>query len=151
VDAGGWFDWDESNVDHILTQGVEPGEVEEALLDPEEIGDLARKRKEIKGWDEVPSFTSEKEEQAWWDEHDISEELLETFEPRSERDHLPPPREKIITRPRKAPISVRMENDLVNRLKALAAVKGVGYQTLLRQFVAERVYEEEKREGIIEK
>jgi hypothetical protein len=44
-----------------------------------------------------------------------------------------------------------MEDDLVNRLKALAAVKGVGYQTLLRQFVAERVYEEEKREGIIEK
>jgi predicted DNA binding CopG/RHH family protein len=112
---------------------------------------MAKERKEIKGWDEVPSFASEKEEQAWWDEHDISEELLETFEPRSERDHLPPPREKTITRPRKAPISVRMEDDLVNRLKALAAIKGVGYQTLLRQFVAERVYEEEKREGIIEK
>jgi predicted DNA binding CopG/RHH family protein len=42
-----------------------------------------------------------------------------------------------------------MENDLVNRLKALAVIKGVGYQTFLRQFVAERVFEEEKREGII--
>ena len=37
----------------------------------------------------------------------------------------------------------------MNRLKALAAIKGVGYQTLRRQFVAERVYEEKKREGII--
>lgn len=110
---------------------------------------MPNKRKEIQSWDVVPSFASEKEEQEWWDEHEISEELLETFEPRSERDHLPPPRERIVTRPRKGAISVRMENDLVNRLKALAAVKGVGYQTLLRQFVADRVYEEEKREGIL--
>lgn len=110
---------------------------------------MARKRKEINSWDEVPSFASEKEEQAWWDEHDISEELLDTFEPRSEMDHLPPPREKTITRPRKRPISVRMEADLVKRLKVLAGIKGIGYQTLLRQFVADRVYEEEKREGIL--
>lgn len=110
---------------------------------------MAKKRKEIKSWEEVPPFASEKEEQAWWDEHDISEELLETFESRSERDRLPPPREKSATRPRKGTISVRMEDDLVSRLKALAAVKGVGYQTLLRQFVADRVYEEEKREGIL--
>lgn len=38
MDAGGWFDWDESHEDHILTHGVEPGEVEEALLDPEGFG-----------------------------------------------------------------------------------------------------------------
>ena len=43
---------------------------------------------DIDSWDKVPSFASEKEEQAWWDEHDISEELLETFEPRSERSNL---------------------------------------------------------------
>ncbi len=110
---------------------------------------MSKKRKEIKSWEEVPPFASEKEERAWWDEHDISEELLETFESRSERDRLPPPREKSATRPRKGTISVRMEDDLVSRLKALAAVKGVGYQTLLRQFVADRVYEEEKREGLL--
>ncbi len=109
---------------------------------------MEKKRKEIKSWDEVPSFASEKEEQAWWDEHDISEELLETFGPVPEGE-LPPPREKTVTRPRKGPISVRMENDLVNRLKVLAAIKRIGYQTLMRQFVADRVYEEEKREGIL--
>ena len=109
---------------------------------------IKNKRKEIRSWDEVPSFASEKEEQEWWDEHEISEELLETFGPVPEGE-LPPTREKTVTRPRKGAVSVRMENDLVNRLKALAAVKGVGYQTLLRQFVADRVYEEEKREGIL--
>jgi predicted DNA binding CopG/RHH family protein len=113
------------------------------------VNDMRQERKEIKSWDEVPRFETEREEQAWWDEHDISEELLETFEPRSERGNLPPAREKTVTRPRKAPISVRMEEDLVIRLKGLAAIKGVGYQTLLRQFVADRVYEEEKREGIL--
>jgi uncharacterized protein (DUF4415 family) len=109
---------------------------------------MHRKRKEIKSWDEVPAFQTEREEQEWWDEHTLSEELLEQFGPVPEGE-LPPPREETITRPRKEPVSVRMENDLVNRLKALAALKGVGYQTLLRQFVADRVYEEEKREGIL--
>ena len=106
--------------------------------------------KTIKSWDEVPEFESEQEEHEFWGSHSLSEELLDSFEPRSERANLPPPRPKTKPRPRKNPVSVRMENDLVNRLKALAAVKGVGYQTLLRQFVADRVYEEEKREGIIE-
>jgi uncharacterized protein (DUF4415 family) len=107
--------------------------------------------KTIKSWEEVPEFKSEREVHEFWGSHSLSEELLETFEPRSERDNLPPPRERTIMRPRKGVVSVRMENDLVNRLRVLAAVKGVGYQTLLRQFVADRVYEEEKREGIIEK
>jgi uncharacterized protein (DUF4415 family) len=109
---------------------------------------LSRKRREIKSWDEVPSFASEKEEQAWWDEHEVSEDLLETFGPVPEGG-LPAPRERTAPRPRKTPVSVRMEEDLVDRLRALAAVKGIGYQTLLRQFVADRVYEEEKREGIL--
>ena len=107
------------------------------------------KLKTIKSWDEVPEFQNEHEEHEFWGSHSLSEELLETFEPRSERSNLPPPRELTITRPRKGSVSVRMENDLVNRLKTLAAVKGIGYQTLLRQFVADRVYEEEKREGIL--
>ena len=114
------------------------------------MSDLAENRlKTIKSWDEVPEFKSEREEHEFWGSHSLSEGLLETFEPRSERDNLPPPRERTITRPRKNPVSVRMENELVNRLKVLAAIKGVGYQTLLRQFVADRVYEEEKRGGII--
>lgn len=109
---------------------------------------MTEDRKEIKRWDEVPTFASEREEQAWWDEHDVPEELLDTFGPVPE-GQLPPPREKTVTRPRKAPISVRMEEDLMARLKALAAIKGIGYQTLMRQFVADRVYEEEKREGVL--
>lgn len=32
------FDWDESNADHIAEHGLEPEDVEDALLDPGRIG-----------------------------------------------------------------------------------------------------------------
>ena len=36
------FDWDTSNEEHVLAHGVEPGEVEEASLDPQRIRADAR-------------------------------------------------------------------------------------------------------------
>ena len=50
---------------------------------------------------------------------------------------------------RSGPIAVRFEDDTVARLKTLAERKGMGYQTLLKAFVQERLYEEEKREGVL--
>lgn len=45
--------------------------------------------------------------------------------------------------------AVRFEDDVLQRMRALAAKKRMGYQTLLKAFVLERLYEEEKREGLI--
>jgi uncharacterized protein len=42
VGDGGWFDWDEGNEGHVLDHGVDPAEVEEALLDPRGAGADAR-------------------------------------------------------------------------------------------------------------
>ena len=50
---------------------------------------------------------------------------------------------------RTRPIGIRFDEDVIKRLKALALLKGKGYQTMLKEFVMERLYEEEKREGII--
>jgi predicted DNA binding CopG/RHH family protein len=50
---------------------------------------------------------------------------------------------------RTTPIAVRFDRSTLERLKALAALRNTGYQTLLKEFVFERLYEEEKREGII--
>ncbi|HEY7952381.1 MAG TPA: hypothetical protein VID70_05285 [Solirubrobacteraceae bacterium] len=50
---------------------------------------------------------------------------------------------------RTVPIAVRFDQFTLKRLKALAALRNTGYQTLLKEFVVERLYEEEKREGII--
>jgi hypothetical protein len=35
------------------------------------------------------------------------------------------------------------------RLRQLADRRGIGYQTLLREFVLERLYEEEIRDGVV--
>jgi hypothetical protein len=50
-------------------------------------------------------------------------------------------------RPRTRPIAVRFEEKTLRRVKALAARHGTGYQTLLKEFVTERLYEEEKARG----
>jgi hypothetical protein len=56
---------------------------------------------------------------------------------------LPPPR------PRTRPVAVRFDDATLARLRVLAARRHKGYQTLLKEFVMERLYEEEKREGIV--
>ena len=73
-------------------------------------------------------------------EHGVSESLLENTEEASE-DERP--------RPRTKPINVRFDNFTLTRLKTLAESRNVGYQTLLKMFVQERLYEEEKREGVL--
>jgi hypothetical protein len=51
---------------------------------------------------------------------------------------------------RTTPIAVRFDQFTIKRLKTLANIRNTGYQTLLKEFVVERLYEEEKREGIID-
>jgi hypothetical protein len=51
---------------------------------------------------------------------------------------------------RTTPIAIRFDQFTLQRLKALAAMRNTGYQTLLKEFVVERLYEEEKRAGIID-
>jgi hypothetical protein len=91
---------------------------------------------------EIPSFQNEDEEHEFWSTHEMSEELWDKLPPVPD-DELPPVR--ITTNP----LSVRFPADTVRRLKTLANRKGTGYQTLLKEFVIERLYEEERREGII--
>ena len=52
---------------------------------------------------------------------------------------------------RTKPIAIRFDQFTLKRLRALAALRNTGYQTLLKEFVIERLYEEEKRAGIIDR
>lgn len=90
--------------------------------------------------DQVPVFCREADEADFWDTHEMSEELWATL-PRVPDEELPPARQN--------PVSVRFDPDTLFRLKSLARKKHKGYQTLLKEFVMERLYEEEKREGIL--
>ena len=50
---------------------------------------------------------------------------------------------------RTTPVAIRFDQFTLTRLKSLASLHNKGYQTLLKEFVVERLYEEEKRAGII--
>ena len=97
--------------------------------------------KVIDSLEDIPSFGSEAEEAAFWDTHEMSDGLWESLP--SADTELPPPR------PRTRPVAVRFDQDTIERLKTVANRKHKGYQTLLKEFVMERLYEEEKREGLI--
>jgi predicted DNA binding CopG/RHH family protein len=47
-------------------------------------------------------------------------------------------------RPRKQPISLRVEADAIDELKSIASREGIGHQTLIRIWVMERLEEETK-------
>lgn len=107
--------------------------------------------------EDIPHFTSEDEEAEFWSTHSLGPGLLAEMRPAHEVDpDLPGPdavRAHIEQRrqggERTQPIPIRFDADVLKRLRALAARKHTGYQTLLKQFVVERLYEEEKREGLV--
>ena len=98
---------------------------------------------EVDSLADVPAFANDDEAAAFWDTHGPSKRFLEENVREAEPDWLPPPR------PRTTPLAVRFDQDVIARLKTVAEKKHKGYQTLLKEFVTERLYEEEKREGIL--
>jgi predicted DNA binding CopG/RHH family protein len=89
---------------------------------------------------DMPADLSVEEQLKFLETHGVSEEFLERAEDASE-DERP--------RPRTRPINIRFDDFTLNRLKQMAERRNVGYQTLLKTFVLERLYEEEKREGAL--
>jgi hypothetical protein len=92
--------------------------------------------------EDIPAFASEEEEHAFWATHEFSDALWDQAEP-FEPNELPHPR--ALARP----IVIRLDEHTVTRIQALARRRHKGYQTLLQEFITERLYEEEKREGIL--
>jgi hypothetical protein len=75
----------------------------------------------------------------------IPKEFLEEHEKRQEAIRM----QDVVRPGRTTPIALRLDRFTLERLRALAALRNTGYQTLLKEFVIERLYEEEKREGIV--
>lgn len=93
---------------------------------------MAKKKLEKRA--ELPDFSKMTDEEIadFWRTHDVSEFWAEMQKVReSFRD----------IRPKKA-ISMRIDEKALSELKRLAARKGVGYQTLIRMWVKERLEHE---------
>ncbi|WP_293912397.1 CopG family antitoxin [Deinococcus sp.] len=92
---------------------------------------------------EIPTDMSEAQEAEFWSTHGFTEELAAE---NAGDPELAAFAALLPKRPRKSnPVSLRLSVDLERRLRHLAELKGTTYQTLLKEFVLERVYEEEKR------
>jgi len=100
------------------------------------------KKAPLTGPEQISSNMSEARARDFWDSHEVTEEYLSKAE--LESSNLPPTRTPTASQS----INLRIETDTLSRLKSLAARKRMGYQTLLKTFLAERLYEEEKREGL---
>jgi hypothetical protein len=92
--------------------------------------------------DQIPEFASEAEEADFWDTHSFSDELWDSLEPAD--DFL----EGLAATGGKFGVSLEIDADTAERLRSLARRRKVSYLALIRQFIAERLYEEEKRDGI---
>jgi predicted DNA binding CopG/RHH family protein len=83
--------------------------------------------------DKIPQFKTEQEEAEFWDSHDSTDFLDET-----EAVHVT----FVDARPSMKQISLRLEPSVIDQLKSLATVKGIGYQTMIRMWVMERLGQE---------
>lgn len=83
----------------------------------------------------LQKFKSEQEEAAFWDNHDSTEFLDET-----EAVEVT----FIDARKRKKQISLRMDQAIIDQLKIVASSKGLGYQTMIRMWVMERLSQENR-------
>ena len=100
------------------------------------MADEQRRYLVIHSLDEIPDFANEKEEVAFWDTHELSDELWDELPPVPE-DELPPPR------PRGELIELLFTKDEFRRIKAVAETKKTNPWKLLKGFVLERLEEEE--------
>ncbi len=88
----------------------------------------------------IPSFTSEDHERAFWAKHDSTEYV--DWSQAQRQSALPNLRPTLRT------ISLRLPESMIGQLKVLANKRDVPYQSLLKQFIAERLQRElAKRPG----
>lgn len=83
----------------------------------------------IDKWEEIPNFSSESEEAAYWASHRVGVALLEESVSASDQGDS-------------TTITLRMDPRHLARLKRLARLRFLNYQSMIKQWVAERLDQE---------
>jgi hypothetical protein len=112
-----------------------------------EVNDMPTRKKKmstVDSWSDVPNFANEADEATWWSAHEPGGGLL------TQMNRVPlTPGEQKVRSARSYPVAIRFDDSTLQRVRELAHRRHKGYQTLLKEFVVERLYEEEKREGMV--
>lgn len=83
----------------------------------------------ITNWDQIPAFSSVDQEQAFWQEHQLEARLMQSACVKSVNNES-------------TTITLRMDPRMLARLKRLAGQRYLNYQSMLKQWVAERLEKE---------
>ena len=87
--------------------------------------------KSISNWSELPPFPTESEEAEFWMYHELSPALMKASE------HVPDSRESTT-------ITLRFDPRMLSRIKRLARSRFLNYQSMIKQWLSERMEEENK-------
>jgi hypothetical protein len=85
----------------------------------------------ITDWEEVPHFNSLAEEDAFWQNHQIGQRLMQGSLVGTDANES-------------TTITLRMDPRMLSKLKRLARLRYLNYQSMLKQWVAERLEKELK-------
>ena len=83
----------------------------------------------VKNWEEIPFFPNPQEEAAYWKEHQLDPVLMAVSLSRSEGQDS-------------TTITLRMDPRMLSRLKRIAARRYLNYQSMMKQWIAERLEKE---------
>ena len=84
----------------------------------------------IESWDEIPAFESESEESTFWHKNELSPKLM------ANSIHQQDSRESTT-------ITLRFDPRMLARIKRLARARYLNYQSMIKQWLAERIEEEQ--------
>ena len=84
----------------------------------------------ITNWEQVPEFAAEKEEAAFWEETQLDVRLMENSIVASSST------KESVT------ITLRMDPRMLSRLKWIARSRFLNYQSMIKQWLSERMEEE---------
>lgn len=83
----------------------------------------------ITDWETIPVFTSLTEEAEFWEQHQIGQRLMQSSLVRADANES-------------TTITLRIDPRMLSRLKRLARQRYLNYQSMLKQWVAERLEKE---------
>jgi hypothetical protein len=87
---------------------------------------------QISNWEEVPLFTSEEAEAAFWSDNTVAVRLMESSVASASEAT------ESVT------ISLRMDPRMLARIKRIARERYLNYQSMLKQWLSERIEQELK-------
>ena len=88
----------------------------------------------ISAWDQLPEFDSEEDEAAFWLENQLSPRLIQGS------IHSPDSRESTT-------ITLRFDPRMLSRIKRIARSRFLNYQSMMKQWLAERIEDEMDKRG----